>query len=345
MGVTRARLGRTGLETPPIVFGSSALGNLYRELSYEHKRRIVSAWFESTEPPVFIDSAGKYGAGLALELIGRILAELDVSPNRVVVSNKLGWRRVPLTTSEPLFEPGVWFGLEHDAHQTIGYDGILDCWEQGCRLLGRYRPALVSIHDPDEYLDAASGSADRERRMRDILSAYRALIELRDAGEVVGVGVGSKDRNVVRELCERVDLDWIMLACSLTIRTHNRELLDFLADVRARGIGVINSAVFHSGFLVGGRYYDYRVVSRRSHPELFEWRDRFTECCVAFDVTPLNACVEFGLSVPGVAAVALNTGRPERVAENVEAATSKAPRRFWRRMKEIGLVDPDFPYL
>ena len=67
-------------------------------------------------------------------------------------------------------------GLEHDAEQRISYDGILECWDEGCRLLGEaYKPRLASVHDPDEYLAAASSPDDRRRRFDDIFEAYRAL--------------------------------------------------------------------------------------------------------------------------------------------------------------------------
>ena len=32
-----------------------------------------------------------------------------------------------------------------------------------------------------------------------------------------GVGVGSKDWRVIRDLADKVDLDWVMLACSFTV--------------------------------------------------------------------------------------------------------------------------------
>ena len=41
--------------------------------------------------------------------------------------------------------------LKHDAVQDISYQGILDCYEQGNTLLGKYQARLVSVHDPDEY--------------------------------------------------------------------------------------------------------------------------------------------------------------------------------------------------
>lgn len=59
----------------PIIFGTSCLGNLYKELPFETKLAIAAEWFKAFERPV-IDSAGKYGAGLSLECIGRVLKAL-----------------------------------------------------------------------------------------------------------------------------------------------------------------------------------------------------------------------------------------------------------------------------
>ena len=150
-------LGRTGLIAPRVVYGTSYLGNLYKALSYKEKLALMARWFECTDTPVVIDSAGKYGAGLALEVIGLGLTELGISPDDILISNKLGWFRVPLTTDEPTFEPGAWADLAYDCVQTFGYDEIIKCFDQGNQLLGgTYRSELVSIHDPDEYLLAAS---------------------------------------------------------------------------------------------------------------------------------------------------------------------------------------------
>ena len=151
MAEPRRILGRTGLNIPRVVFGATSLGNLFRALSDSTKREIVQAWVANVAAPIVIDSAGKYGAGLSLEVIGRELAALGVDPSAVIISNKLAWRRVPLETPEPTFEPGAWFGIEHDAVQDISYEGILRCWHEGNELLGHYQAQLVSVHDPDEY--------------------------------------------------------------------------------------------------------------------------------------------------------------------------------------------------
>ncbi|MDA3960325.1 MAG: aldo/keto reductase [Planctomycetota bacterium] len=338
---TSARLSAAGIDLPPVIFGTSALGNLYRAIEPEAKRAIVAACVTAHQASghrVVLDSAGKYGAGLALSEIRRCLEELEVPPEAALISNKLGWRQVPLRGSEPQFEPGVWQGLDHDAEQCISAAGIRACYEQGCDLLGPYAPAMVSVHDPDEYLAAASDAADAQARWDDILAAYHELFALRDAGLVRAVGVGAKDWRVIERLVAAVPLDWVMLACSLTVHRHPPALLAFVARCHAQDIAVINSAVFHAGFLTGGSFYDYREPDSVVDADLFAWRAAFHALCADHAVDPAVACVRFGLDVAGAAAVALNTSRPERAASNLALGSTPVPAALWRDAQAAGLI-------
>jgi D-threo-aldose 1-dehydrogenase len=339
-------LGKTGLQIPPIVFGTSCLGNLYEIVSNETKLKIVSEIFRHCPAPVVLDSAGKYGAGLALEVIGDCLRKLQIPQVNVIISNKLAWYRVPLRDAEPTFERGIWAGIKSDAEARISYDGILQCHEQGCELLGKnYAPQLVSVHDPDEFLAVAKNPAERKSRFENVLGAYRALFELKKSGAVKAVGIGSKDWRVIREISEKVDLDWAMLACSLTVYSHPPELLDFIAHLHSRGTGMINSAVFHAGFLTGGAWFDYRKPDLVKDAKLFQWREKFLAVCKKFNAKPADVCVQFGLAVPGVVAVALNTGKPERIKDNVASTENKIPSELWRALKDENLLARNFPYL
>lgn len=346
--MTLKTLGHSEVVCPPIIYGTSYLGNLYRELSWEEKLAIMQEWFKVADGKVMIDSAGKYGAGLALEVIGKGLLELGVLPREITISNKLGWYRVPLETDEPTFEPGAWANLEYDAVQKISYDGILECWNQGCELLGcTYKPEVVSVHDPDEYLAAATDKADRQKRLDDILGAYRALFELKNKGEVKAVGIGSKDWIVIKELYEQVKFDWVMFANKFTIYHHPKEIIDFLKQLAKDGVSVINSAIFNAGFLTGGDYFDYRLVSA-DNPEdkpLFEWRERFFAVCREFNVEPGDACFRFALSAPQIQAVALNPSKPKRMVHNKALLATEYPTAFWKALKKQGLIDDTYPYL
>ena len=341
-------LGRTELTCPPIIYGTSYLGNLYRELSMDEKLALMREWFQVSGDNVIIDSAGKYGAGLALEVIGQGLEKLGVSPDKIIISNKLGWYRVPLITDEPTFEPGAWANLKYDAVQKISYSGILECWEQGCNLLGgTYKPELVSVHDPDEYLAAAVDELDRKQRISDIFDAYRALFELKERGEVKAVGIGAKDWFVIRELYEQVKFDWVMFANKFTIYHHPKAIVEFLKELGKDDVGIINSAIFNSGFLTGGDYFDYRKVNP-DNPEdrsLFAWREKFFAICQKHRIKPGDACLKFAHSAPQIDAVAINPGKPERMAHNKKVLNEEFPSVFWQELKAERMIDPEYPYL
>lgn len=338
-----------GLRLPPVVFGISALGNLYREHPPEAKAAIVAACRSSTDGAPLFDGAGKYGAGLALEELGRALRAQGVAAGDVAISDKLGWRRVPLRGPEPTFEPGAWAGLRHDAVLDISHDGIWRCWEEGRALLGEpYRASLLSVHDPDEHLASAGGNAAlRAERLRDILGAYRALEGLRARGDALAIGIGAKDWRVAREISMRVRLDWVMLACSLTVLTHPPELLAWVDSLARRGVAVIDSALFHGGFLTGGDRFDYRALAPTdpATSRLLRWRERFTDTCLRHGVTPAHACVAFARLVPGVASVALSTSDPLRVPELVRHATEAPPAALWRELADAGLIDRRLGFL
>ncbi|HAX93596.1 MAG TPA: L-fucose dehydrogenase [Bacteroidales bacterium] len=340
--------GKSGIRLPQIIFGTSAFGNLYSALSDETKTAIIRECLTHVPKPVVFDSAGKYGAGLALEKLGGILGKLEVPAEDIIISNKLGWLRTPLTGPEPLFEKGVWIGINHDARQSISYKGIVECMEQGNELLGgTYKPQMLSVHDPDEYLAAAGNSKEFDKRFRNILDAYKALSALKSEGKAKAIGVGAKNWLTIRMIADEVDLDWVMFANSMTIYRHPGDLLDFMEKLRKKGTVIINSAVFHAGFLTGGDFFDYVRIKPDSEETRakFEWRDRFFSLCRKHGVVPANACVRFALTPPGVISVSLNTSNPGHVKKNVESVECVIPGDFWKEMVENKLIDRDYPYL
>lgn len=323
---------------PKVIFGTSSLGNLFVELDDEIKLQLVAAAVNnSPELPLF-DSAGKYGAGLALESLGTSLKALGVPQEKIKISNKLGWKRVPLETNEPTFEPGAWINLKHDAIQDISYQGILDCYHQGNELLGDYQAKIVSIHDPDEYLASAESETDLAKRKQDVLNAYSALMELRAAGKVESVGVGAKDVSIIDFISDHVQLDWAMFACSVTPYTHEESTLRLLEKLGNQGVEVINSAVFNAGFLLGSDNLDYKKVSRESHPKAFSWRDEFNTLCNEFNIKPAEACVQFSFLFDQIVSIALNSSSPKRVKSNILLTEAEVPKEFWQAMKAKGLI-------
>lgn len=329
---------------PPVIFGTSGLGNLFEAYDDDLKYTIVRECLRVSNGRAFFDSAGKYGAGLALEVLGKCLRQLQVPPGQVVISNKLGWYRTELRTAAPTFEPGVWKGLQYDAVQKISYKGILECFQQGNELLGGYIPQMVSVHDPDEYLATAKSKLHEQQLYEDVLGAYKALYNLKQQGKVKAIGVGAKDWKIIRRIAADVPLDWVMIANSMTIRHHPQDLLDFMVQLSREGVNIINAALFHSGFLLGGDYYDYKPVRPGTveHDALYRWRADFQAVCNTFGITPAAACIQFGLHAPGVTSIALNTMEVKRIRENMLYATTDIAAPVWQTLKAKGLMNVNF---
>lgn len=324
---------------PKVIFGTSGLGNLYVALPDEVKLSIVNESVKCSPKPAVFDSAGKYGAGLALEALGRSLKQLKVSPSDVLISNKLGWLRTELKTAEPTFEPGIWRDLKYDAVQKISYEGILECYKQGNELLDGYHAELVSVHDPDEYLAAANNAQEQTQRYQDILDAYRALNELKAAGRVKAIGVGAKNWRIIKRIAADVKLDWVMIANSMTVHSHPAELVEFMLTLQKQGTLIINSSLFNGGFLTGSDYYNYQLTDPEKDEDLYHWRQRFYQLCLDYKIKPVQACVIFGLNAPGVKSIALNTTQAERVAQNIALPQSIIPEGFWEEMTAQGLIE------
>ena len=328
------------MKLTPVIFGTSCLGNLYKSIPMETKVAIAAEWFKAFERPV-IDSAGKYGAGLSLECIGKALKTLGKKNGDLTISVKLGWRRSRRLNpgEEPTFEPGAWVGLEYDAVQDISYDGIMRCHAEAKELLGGFPIDLVSVHDPDEYLAHAESQRGGDGQnsafsaaLREIKDAYKALFELKARGEAESVGIGSKDWRVIEMLWrDGGKFDWVMFACQPTLLVHPPELISFVNELKTAGVTLIDSAVFNGGFLMGSDMLDYRKADPKKDAAAFAFRSCYLELCSRYGLDPAAPAVEYAYRL-GFDAVALNTASPHRILKNAAYANAKAPEAFWREL-------------
>ena len=224
----------------------------------------------------------------------------------------------------------------------ISYDGILRCYDEGNELLGDYSASLVSVHDPDDYLDGAENDNEKEVRRHNILSAYQCLHDLKTQNKVESVGIGVKNPTVIEFLMDQgVILDWTMIAGVLTPFVHTLYVRTLLKTLHSRSIQVFNCAVFNSGFLVGEDYFNYSLKNAKDNPELYDWRDKFFHICEKYNFSPGHVCVQFSFLFPQVQCVALNACKLEHVAMNFDNVYNTIPHDhdLWQALSLAKLIN------
>jgi D-threo-aldose 1-dehydrogenase len=308
-------LGKTGLRIPPIVFSAAPLANACRVTPEQTRVALCVEWFKHSRPAV-IDVTDRYDSNRALALIRHVAQRTEISLDDMIVCRRID--ELPVRQS-----------------------GADEAWAESIQPLGGGSDAqLVAIDGIDEYLSSSSSPVELDRRRRGSLDALRSVLALREERRVRGVGIGVTDWSIISEIIDSVPIDWVTLEGGPTPLHCPPELVQWLKSLADRGIGIITSSVFHGGFLVG----DARLDGRALHPHddadarLLAWRKSFAALCHGFGVTPAEACLQFTLGLPGVAAVVVNTSHPDRVAELAAAVARSIPPEFWTALQEEGLM-------
>jgi aryl-alcohol dehydrogenase-like predicted oxidoreductase len=139
----------------------------------------------------------------------------------------------------------------------------------------------------------------------------------------------------------------VIIANSITNNHHPPQQKYINNTQHYRNNSLIKYSVTQGGFLVGGRFLDYRETNPADpkDAECLEWRRQFTEVCQQFDASPYDVAVAFGVSHPAVTCVALSTSKPDRVESMVSAATNKPAAAIWTELRDRGLISPAYPHL
>ena len=72
--------------------------------------------------------------------------------------------------------------------------------------------------------------------------------------------------------------------------------------------------------------------------ERHAWRSEFFSVCEASAVNPAHACIQFGINIPGVAALALNSTSPKRITSNANYCSDVIPNSFWDELRAKNLI-------
>ena len=299
------------------------MGNLFRAIDDEQALSAIErAWSRGVR---YFDTAPHYGLGLSERRLGRALR--DLPRDEFVLSTKVGRLLVPRAAPRAHDDEGFVVPGDLERRWDFSTDGVARSLEESRDRLGIERIDILLAHDPDQ----AWNTAARE--------GLRALAELRSAGEVAAIGIGTNATEGLVELIDEGALDVVMLAGRYTLLDHVAGLPVLEAATR-RGVAVVVAGVYNSGLLATARpakgaRFDYRVADAdkvaRAH--------RIADVCEAHGVDLPSVAIDFARRHPAVASVVIGVQSPTEVDENVERFGVEVPDALWRDLVSSGLID------
>lgn len=296
---TRRPLGGTGIEVGPLSFGSAPMSSVFWgndvDTAIATARRAVAVGIG------LFDTSPLYGLGEAEERLGVALADVDV----IAIATKAG-----RTLSDSPGGRDIAFDFSADATRRQ-----LDA---SLARLQRDRVDIVHVHDPEEHLDEAMGEC------------LPALVDLRDAGVIGAVSIGTTSCATVLHVLEHAEVDVVMLAGRLTLL--DQSAVDAVVPACARtGVPLLAAGVFNSGVLArprAGSWFDYAPADDRVLARVAELEARCDELGV-----PLRAAaMAFPLKFEPVATVVVGMASPAEVDDDVALIESDIPDDLWAHL-------------
>jgi D-threo-aldose 1-dehydrogenase len=325
-----AEIGATGAVVSRLALGGGPLGNLLRQVSDEDAERLVLAAHDAGI--CLFDTAPVYGMGLAERRLGRALRSID--RDDVTVSTKVGrLLRADAPREEELFQDGVPFFRDAPDLGTVwdfSYEGARKSLEESLDRLGLERADIVYLHEPS--LERAEWAA---------ADAWRALRDLRAAGSVRAIGLGSDLIEVMIPIVRERELDCLLLASRYSLLDHSAldELLPLCVE---RGVAVVMGGVFNSGILAdpdGTPTFDYVPADVDTRARVARLRG----VCDSWGVPLKAAALQFPLLHPAAISVVVGMRTEDELRDNVEMLDVDIPPGLWQDLKDQGLIPEAAP--
>ena len=261
-------------------YGAASLGNLFHEIPDAQAREIVDAAWDGGIR--YFDTAPHYGLGLSERRLGAALAGRP--REEFLLSTKVG--RVLRPTPERadrLDNDGFVVPAAYERVWDPSVDGIRRSLADSRERLGLKAIDIAYLHDPDEY-DLAGG----------IATGMPALAEVKAAGLVRAIGVGSKSVEALTAAVRTGLCDLIMVAGRLTVLDDSgRSLVGLCQEY---GVGIVNVGVFNSGALAATRpgpelNVEYAPITAGRLAQL----ERVHEVCARYGVAVADAALQLSL--------------------------------------------------
>ena len=313
------------IELPKLGMGCAPLGGLLEKVTQQAATATLEAALAAGIR--YFDTAPFYGFGLSERRVGDMLRDRPDT----LLSTKVG-RLLAKGAWENPAEHGWPAALPFHHVYDYGYDGVMRSYEDSLQRLGMDRIDVLFVHDIGAFTH--SDPEEEQRHFRDAMSGgYRALDELRRAGDVRAIGIGVNEIDVSMRTLEHGDWDVFLLAGRYTLL--EQDPLDALFPACERlGTSIVVGGPYNSGILVGGETWNYAAAPEDMRQRVAAMRD----VCAAHGVPLPAAALQFCLAHPVVSTVIPGARTAAEFRETVAWIEMTIPAALWSDLKSAGLL-------
>lgn len=309
----KRKIGSTGVEITPIMFGTSGLGNMPDTYGYavdeDRAHATIRAIFDG--PVNCLDTSNNYGFGESERRVGHVIREQGGLPPGFAISTK----------------------LDRDMEtRRFTADRARRSLEESLERLGIDRVQILHLHDPEHCanLDDITGKG----------GALEELVKMKEEGlaQAIGLAMGTVDL-----MFDILKQDWPFD----TIINHNRyTLLNRSADemftwAHERGIAVLNAAPYASGVLAKGADRMPLIAYVPASEDDLEPVRAIERVCTEHGVATGPAALQFSMRDPRIASTIVGVTKPERVAETLAWADAPIPDAAWKALAALPYATDD----
>ena len=318
-------------------FGGAPLGNLYRKVSEADAQAALQSAFDSGIR--FFDTAPQYGLGRSEYRFGEAIRRFG--RENIKLSTKIGRLLLDCEPHEVTPEAFVDVPQKRIVFDYT-YDGVMRSYEASRDRIGVANADILLVHDVCAFSQGSQEMSDAKVRELFDGGGYKALVELRDAGEIVAIGAGVNEWQVCEKLLGLGDFDGFLLAGRYTL-LEQEALNSFLPLCEKRDVGIILGGPYNSGILatgaVPGAKYNYSDAPK----DILERVRRIEAVCAAHDTPLIAAALQFVLGHPAVKTVVPGAVNAVEVQANVALMERTIPAQLWSDLRTEGLIRPDAP--
>jgi D-threo-aldose 1-dehydrogenase len=335
---TLRRVGKTDLQVTSLGFGGATLGDGRAPIPEAQAMLTIEAAYAAGIG--YFDTAPWYGTGKSEHRLGSVLSSKP--RDTFILSTKVG-RVLVRPRDLAAYRNERWGGgLPFEVRFDYTRDGILRAYEDALQRLGLNRVEALLIHDLDHGYHATDEGVAARLDELDSGGGFRALQELKEAGEIKAIGAGINVTGMIPRFLERFDLDVFIVAMPYTLL--NQDALDTeLPLLHGRGASVVIGAAFASGILATGPDNNPTYGYRPAEPEIVEKTRRIEAVCRRHGVSLGAAALQFPFGHSAVASVIPGPNAPDQVRTNLQWMRMDIPPDFWSELKSEGLIRPDAP--